>query len=375
MNPTIASIAALAATTGLAAQTTIVPSSAATTDPSYYGSQFFYGTTSASLKSESRSQTLYSEADLGSPVLTFKSMEVRRPHYISNQNVAMTGNMQLILSSTSTAPTAITNTYANNHGAMPSTVFNGQINMPARNRGAAWPEPWETPIPFNNTYIFVAQKGGSLVVENIFTNNSTTQPWYVEWHRASTGVRATNLSACSKHSDGGRNSSISYRQPIVGGQWYVSYGSMPSNVPSLNASFQIIALGGVGTQAYGMTLPIPLATFNLPSNSCQLAVQDTVRLPLTYTTSTAGPSRGTLRSPTLTIPNVPAFAGLNFFDQPVAIDTNPTTNTPEIYMGWSSKWTVGSGTGEPMATVYRTGDVANPVGIVQQYGGPSLRFQ
>jgi hypothetical protein len=367
-------VTAVLAATPLLAQTTIVPSAVATKSPGYYTAYFFYGTTSTSIKNESRTQTLYDAADVSSTVRSWSNMEFRRPQELGNQNAATSGTMKLTLSSSTTAYTAASPTFASNTGTPATTVFNGTINLPARNRGTSWPDPWETAVPFTSPWLYIPMTGGSLVVENEFSGSTSMAAWYVENGRAEVGTRVTNLSGCSAHSDGGRNNSISHRNPVLGGSWYVYYNSMPSNVPSLAASFQIIAVGGVGSSQWGMTLPIPLSTLFLPSNGCSLAVQDQIRVPMTYLPSTAGPNRGSLRGPTVPIPNIPTLAGVSFFDQGVCTDTNATTNAPEIYMTWSSKWTIGSGLGNPVAMVYRSGDNSQPSGSVRQFEGPSLRF-
>ncbi len=364
-------LAACILTAAPAIAQSILPKSAATKSPGYWSSFFFYGTTNGT--NEGHTQTLYAESEVGG-VKVFKSLQIRRPQNLGNQNAAMTGDMVLSLSSTAIAHTAASTTFAANHGATRATVFTGKINLPARNRGGTWPDPWETAVPFSNTFLFVPITGGSLVVENAFSNNSNKRAWYVEGNRAQKGTRATNLSACAKHSDGGRNNSIGYRSPVVGGSWHVSYNNMPSNVPSLAASFQILGIGGSGATQWGMPLPIPLSTLNMPSNGCSLAVTDDFRFPMTYRASTSGPNRGSLLGQTIPIPNSPAFAGASFFDQGVCLDTNATTKQPEIYMTWSSKWTVGSGKGEPVTTVYRLGDNSQPTGYLRQWEGPTVRL-
>ncbi|MEE2886607.1 MAG: hypothetical protein VX951_04170 [Planctomycetota bacterium] len=354
---------------------TILPKSAATTSPGYWNYSFFFGSDGTRVKNEGHTQVLYAESELGSIVRTFTSLEVRRPQNLGNQNLALTGTMVLDMSSTPTAPSAASSTYAANHVANKTNVVNGQINLPARNRGSVWPDPWETAIPFTTTWIFIPMPGGSLVVDNQFSGNSSNRHWYLEGTRAQRGTRITNLSACSAHSDGGKNRSISYRQPQLGSTWFVNYGSMPSNVPSMNASFQILGVGGVGQAQWGLTLPINLSTLSLPSNNCSLAVTDDFRLPMTYVTSTAGPNKGSLRGVTVPIPNNPQLGGMSFYDQAVGMDTNQTTNAPEIYMSWSSKWTIGSGIGDPISIVFNTGDNTALTGIVRQYEGPTIRLQ
>jgi hypothetical protein len=374
MHPTTSiTIALLLVSPGFAQ--TILPKSAATASPGYWNSSFLFGSDGTRVKNEGHTQVLYAESELGSTIRTFTSLEFRRPQNMGNQNLAMTGTMVLDMSSTSTASSAASSTYTANHGPTKTNVFNGQINLPARNRGSVWPDPWETAIPFSTTWIFIPIPGGSLVIDNQFSGNSSNRHWYLEGTRAPRGSRATNLSACSAHSDGGRNRTLGYKLPKLGGSWFVNYGSMPSNVPSLNASFQILGVGGVGQTQWGLSLPINLSLLSLPSNNCRLAVTDNFRLPLTYVASPAGPNKGSLRGVTVPIPNNPQLGGMSFYDQAVCMDTNQTTNAAEIYMSWSSKWTIASSVHDPISLVFNTGDNTALTGTVRQSEGPTIRLQ
>lgn len=352
---------------------TILPKSAATASPGYWNTTFFYGTASTRVKNEGRTQMIYAASELGTIVKVFKSLQVRRPQYLGNVNALTSGAMVLSISNSARAHTAASATFATNHGTK-TTVFSGRISLPARSRGTTWPDPWEAAVPFSPSWLFIPSTTGSVVVENMFSGSTSARTWYLEGTRPKRGVRATNFSACSAHSDGGRNNSIGYRFPVVGGTWFINYNNMPSNVPSLAASFQILGAGGVGQNQWGMTLPIRLSSLNLPSNGCSLAVMDHFRLPLTYVTSTAGPNRGSLRGQQITIPNNQQLAGLTFYDQAVCLDTNRTTNNPEIYMSWSSKWTVGSGLGDPVSLVYRVGDNSLSTGLIRHYEAPTIRL-
>lgn len=364
----------LVASSGLSAQTTILPSIAATKNPAYWSFYMFYGTSSTAVKNEGRIQILYSQADVGSIVKTWQSIQVRRPQNVGNQNAATTGTMKLTLSGSQIAPTAASATYRNNHGTT-TVVFNKSYSLPARNRGTTWPAPWETAAPFANTYIYIGQTGGSLVVENEWSGSTSQRIWTVEAHRPDRGARVTNFAACPRHSQGGRNNSIGYTFPTLGGSWYVRYGGLPSNVPSMRFSYQIIGIGGVGAREFGMTLPIPLSRLNVPSPGCSLAVTNTINLPLTYLPFTGGtPNRGWLLGVRVPIPNTQVLSGYTFYDQAVCVDTNATTKLPEIYMSWSNKWTIGSGKGAPMTSVYRAGANTNTAGFVRPYEGPTLRF-
>ena len=207
------------------------------------------------------------------------------------------------------------------------------------------------------------------------SQNSNNAVYYCEGHRPDTGQRVTTVSACSSHSDGGRNSGISYRFPVIGGQWYVQHSSMPSNESNMKNSLNVIGLKGPGQMFLGKTLPIPINQLGFldicNNNSGRLANDLVIVQPMTYTPSTAGPSRGTLRSPTVNIPNDPKLGGAVFFQQPFCGD-KPLGNYDQIYMGWPSKWVVGSNMGPMGSTVYRLGDNSQATGFVRNGYGRTM---
>ncbi|MHC4899445.1 MAG: hypothetical protein ACYTGW_20335 [Planctomycetota bacterium] len=252
---------ALAVATSLAAQAagTVVPSMSKTKDPNYYDYFATYGTTSTSTKSEGHGQYLYDSGDVGGAAV-WKSIAWRRPHYISNTNKLTTFSMTIIMSNSPVKYNAPSSTFKANHGTStsgtaPQTVLNGKISLPANSRGATWPEPWLPAFPIS-VFVHAPVKGGSLVIECIGSQNSQNATYYCEGHQPDTGQRATTVSACSSHSDGGRNSGISYRQPVIGGQWYVQHNSMPSNEPNMKRSLNVIGAAGPGGTAFGKTLPM-----------------------------------------------------------------------------------------------------------------------
>jgi hypothetical protein len=359
----------------------------ATKDPNYYDFFCFYGTTSTTAKSESHAQYLYDSADVGGAAV-WKSITWRRPHYISNTNNATTFNMTIIMSNSPVKWNAPSSTYKANHGTStsgtpPQTVLNNaKVSLPANKRGTKWPEPWFTPaVPFSGSNIFVHApvKGGSLVIECITTNNSQKRTYYIEGHQPDNGQRQSNgpSGGCQNHSDGGWNSSIGYRMPKIGGQWYITHYNMPSNEPNMKRSLNIIGLQGVGGTAFGRKLPIPITTLGF-LDVCKrragvLANDLVIAQGMTYTPSTAGTSRGQLRSPTVNIPNDPKLGGAVFYQQPFCGDKK-LGNYDQIYMGWPSKWIIGSGKGPLGSTVYRTGNNAATSGFVRNGYGATVRL-
>ena len=107
--------------------------------------------------------------------------------------------------------------------------------------------------------------------------------------------------------------------------------------------------------------------------NCQLATDILVTLPMTYQTSTRT-NGGSLRSPPIPLPNNPWLIGQVFYNQPLCLDTDAVTRQPLIYMGWASKWTIGSGAAPAGSTVYRVGANSSATGILQRGRVPSLRF-
>jgi len=344
-----------------------------------------YGRTpTATSKNEGRGQYLYDSADVGGTAV-WKSIAWRRPQNLGNANGATTFSMTIIMSNSPVKYNAPSTTFTANHGSKsggtpPQTVVNNQqISLPANTKGTTWPEPWFAAIP-TNVFVHVPVKGGSLVIECIGSNNSQNRSYYCEGHRPPAGQRASNgpSGGCRNHSDGGWNNGISYRTPVVGGQWYVQHNSMPSNEPNMKRSLNIIGLQGIGGKAFGQTLAIPITKLGF-LDACKttagVLANDLVLVqPMTYTPSTAALNRGTVRSPTVNIPNDPRIGGLVFYQQPFCPDKK-LNGYDQIFMGWPSKWTVGGGASPMGSTVYRTGDNSQLTGFLRNGYGRTMQLK
>jgi hypothetical protein len=375
---TVLSVAA-----GLAAQVgRIVPAMSRTKDPGYYDYFCFYGTTSTTTKNESHAQYLYDSADVGGAAV-WNSITWRRPHYISNTNNVTMFNMTIIMSNSPAKWNAPSSVWKANHGTStsgtpPKTVLNNaKVSLPKNSRGTKWPEPWLPAIPIS-VFVHAPVKGGSLVIETINTGNSLKRSYYIEGHQPDNGQRLSNggSGGCRNHSDGNYNNSIGYRMPKIGGSWYITHYSMPANEPNMKRSLNIIGVQGVGGTAFGRKLPIPITTLGF-LDICKvragvLANDLVIAQGMTYTTSTTK-GRGQLRSPTVNIPNDPKLGGVVFYQQPFCGDKK-LGNYDQIYMGWPSKWIIGSGKGPLGSTVYRTGNNAATSGFVRNGYGATVRL-
>ncbi|MHC4077675.1 MAG: hypothetical protein ACYST0_04430 [Planctomycetota bacterium] len=376
---------ALAVATGLAAQAAgrVIPSASATKNPRYYDYMATYGTTSTSLKNEGRGQYIYDSADVGGAAV-WKSIAWRRPQTLGNTNVLTTFSMTIIMSNSPVKYNAPSSTFKANHGTSasgtaPQTVLNNtKISLPANSRGATWPEPWFAPIPIS-VFVHAPVKGGSLVIECIGSNNSQNRTYYCEGHQPDNGQRVSNgqSGGCQWTSEGTNrwNSGIGYRFPVIGGTWHISHSGMPSNEPNLKKSLNIIGVQGPGGTAFGKKLPIPIASLGF-LDICKTRIGKlfndlVITQPLTYTPNTTAPGRGTLRSPTVNIPNDPKLGGVVFYQQAFCTD-KPIGNYDQIYMGWPSKWTVGTGTGPMGSTVYRLGNNASTTGSIRKGYGRTM---
>jgi hypothetical protein len=312
----------------------------------------------------------------------FKSVSWRRTNYISNANKATTFNMNIKLSNSKTAYNAPSSTYLNNHGKGAVTVYNGKVSLPANTRGT-WPEPWFMVASFTTIYAHIPINGGSLVAEFISTLNSSNQTYYCEGFGPDSGTRTTNVQSggCQYTSEGSPrwNSGIGYRQPVVGGTWYVNHSGYPPAEPNLKKSLNLIGFQGNGGTAYGLKLPIPitkLGFLDVCKTRAGILANDVVMAlitPMTYTPSTAGPGRGAIRTITFNIPNDPKVGGLNFFQQPISAD-KPLNGFDQIYMGWPSKWHIGTGMGPMGSYVGRAGNNSLLTGFIGNGRGRTMKF-
>ena len=358
----------LAAAVG--AQSTIVPSAHATKPPDhspFYIAYVFYSTSSATTPHDSHSQLIYDMNDIAAPAAVWNSMDVRRPSKnssnttLGNSNPACTTNATIMVSMSSTGIGSVTNTFASNHGAMPTTVFNGPLSLPARPSQSTWPAPWEN-IPFSTPLVFVNIPNGTLVVDVMQTGNTGTSSWYLEAQTPFTGDRITNGGSASscKFSNGKYNSGLSYRRPLLGGTWYVQYNNLLPNV----MGFAWLGAQGAGGSYAGLPLPIDLGPFG--ATGCRISASADYIIPLTATGTSA-------KWPTINIPNNPSLGGASFYDHSLWLD--PAANAFGVVTGWSSQWVIGDNLGAPAALLYAAGSsAANPTGSLQNGTGVTLQF-
>jgi hypothetical protein len=358
----------LCLTATAAAQSVVIPSAAATVRPTrspFYLSNVFYSTSSTTIPHDSRTQSIVDVADVGVPAALWNSLAVRRPVGLGNANPAMSTTGVIMMSVSPNAWTAATSTFASNHGAAPVTVFNGTINLPAATNPPAWPAPWETPIPFSAPFPFTSAMGLSLVIDIAQTGNSATTPWYVEATSPNNGGRAgSNPSAQStcRFSNNNYNNSLGHvSQILVGGTWYVNYGSILPNAIGVAA----IGAQGVGGSWNGIPLPFDMSGVGAPGCSWNISMD--------YIVGIAASASGSAPWPVQQVPNDPSLAGAFFFDQAIFVDS--AANALGLVASWSSKWEIGTGIGAPGALVAATGSAAaNPAGFLTRGQLPTLQL-
>ena len=349
-----------------AAQSVTVPSAAATTRPTispFYIGSVFYSTTSTTTASDSHSQSIVDVNDIGMPTAVWNSLAVRRPIGLGNANNAFTANATIVLSVSPNDWSMATNTFASNHGPMPTTVLSGQISLPAATNQATWPAPWQTPFPFSTPYVFVGPAGKSLVIDIMQTGNTGTTQWYIEYTTPDRGGRNANGAAPStcKNSGGQYASGLSYNGTIIPGSvWYVNYSGLPNNAPG----FAWLGSQGVGGSWSGLPLPVDLTPYGAPG--CNIFASPDYVIPMVATGTSS-------RWPNIQIPNSPAVAGVSFFDHSLWLD--PPANAWGLVVGWSSRWAIGTQIGAPGAFLVATGNSAgNPTGTLTPGGMPTFQL-
>lgn len=334
---------------GASAQLTVVPSAAATARPTkspFYTANVFYSTTSATTTPASRSQTIVDCADITATVAVWRSIEIRRPIGLGNANPAITTRANLVMSVSSAAWTASTTNFAMNHGASPKTLISGSISLPAATNQATWPAPWQPKFPFSAPFVYTGLTGGSLVIDMTQVQATGQTSWYVEYTTPDVGGRATNGSTPSqcKFSNAKYNSGLSYTTSGLnpnGGNWYVQYNNLLPNVVG------VVALSAHGMDNRG-TWPLPIDLTGLGAPGCNWYVG----LEIGFLGAIVANANGSARLPNIAIP--PGLGGSAFYDHTLWFDAQ--ANAGGLVVGWSSKWSIGTGIGAPSAFVYATGN-------------------
>jgi hypothetical protein len=208
------------------------------------------------------------------------------------------------------------------------------------------------PFAFNQAYLYAGPLGRSLVIDILQTGNSGATSWFVEATSPDLGAGGSNagLMPYCRFSTGQGTIIHRYQYPTIGGTWFATYvGLVPNTI-----GFGAIGSRGVGGTWNGIRLPFDLGPLGAPGCSWNVSVEYTVGLA----------SAGIFASwPTLNVPNDPALAGAQFYDQAAFFDAaaNPLGFVPT----WSSRWTIGSGIGAPGASVAAVGNSArNPTGTL-----------
>ena len=368
----IPSVLALAAS--VSAQAVVVPSAAATTRPTnspFYTANVFYSTTSVTTAPASRTQTIVDTSDIAPPAAVWNSLQVRRPVGLGNANPALVATATIVMSMSTSAASASTTTFASNHGAAPTTVFQAQLNLAAETNPPAWPAPWQAPVPFATPFVYVGIPGGSLVIDIHQDQGASPSgtPWYVEYTSPIAGGRIANgvIPSSCRFSVGGYNSGLGWTTGGLqgnGGIWYVSYqgGQMPPNQVGVG----VLGVSGVGGSWGGRPLPIDLGVLGAPG--CQWNISWELSVPLQSTTTGA-------RWPNLTIPNDPGLRGASFYEQGLFID--PPANALGLVVSQSSRWQIAPlVSGGPGAFVYATGSNHQSATGTREAGGlPTLQLQ
>ncbi len=333
-------------------------------------SYFYYLTWYSSLSMHPvHVQLIYDVKDIKVPAALLREMYFRRSSYVGNENYLSKAVMDVNLSMGPNSPAGATAAFKSNVGANPVNVFKGTVNLPNTKyvRPPSLP-PWNVKIVFTKPFPYISVKGKSLVVDvtcTSFTPLGTRKgSWYMDMLVPPPGKRSSNPAPQPRcrFSNGKYNNSISHRNPVLGGTWYVRYNNVLPNTSGFGAIGNAGAKGKWGP----FTLPFDLGPLGAPGCSWNVKVLFTVAL-----TSNAS---GSASWPSIPIPNNPVLAGASFYDHAALLD--PKANALGIVTTWSSKWTIGGGATPPGCIVYKYRDSTppSPTGYLRPGNAVAVKF-
>ena len=284
----------------------------------------------------------------GSPII--QELAWRRNNYYGNSVPAGSVTMTVTMGHSTNLPSAMSSTFANNIKVGKVQIFKGTVNYPAAIKGTG-PAPWTHILKIVKPIIFIAQKANkSMTIDMVITATTgyTTSTYTMDAAGPDAGGRTSNPSSSStcKFSNNKYNSSIGYTLgglTNTGGIWYVSYGNILPLAPG------IMTISGFGVDKPGpWKLPIDLTVLGAPGCKWNVGLETGLWIPIVATAS------GQARVPNLMIP--PGFGGMAFYDHSLFLDAK--ANNAGLVVGWSSKWSIGTGKGPSANTLYKTTDTA-----------------
>jgi hypothetical protein len=283
-------------------------------------------------------------------------MAFRRPNQLGNSLPAATATLSIDLTVGPNTVAGRSTTFTQNHGAVVTTVFNGNVNLPPAPQGTG-PAPFTIVMPFTQNFAYVASLGSTLVADMTITSYtpiSANSSWFIDAVGTDAGLRTNNgaFSGTCKFSNGVGNNAIGHTNPVLGGTWRLNYQSgNVTRIPSGLVALGLLGFTGAGGTWNGIPLPFTLPNTPPPPNACTLNTSIALILPLTE-------SSGLYNWPGVPVPNDASLADASFFDQGLFVD--PQANALGIVTSWSSKWTIKTGNLPLGAKLYQYINNGNP---------------
>jgi hypothetical protein len=326
---------------------------------------------SASVAVPAHTQVVNDVAGVPVPQATFRGLSVRRATGAQSLP-AVTSRARIALSVGPRPWDWASATFAENAGTE-TVVFNGTLSLAARGPQAAWPAPWETELPFQQTFAYDRTRGRSLVLDFVVTQNSARASWDVEATGIESGTVAVELlqpDCLTTAATPNVGYTVDRRMLYPGGRFELRLTDLPRNAPSFATNRLIFGGTGSGGSFGSLTLPFRISTIGLPSHpQCRWTVDDVAEGVLGYTPATGVLSVG------FPLPTDPIIAERPFFTQALCIDQD--SQVTRLFPTLALKWTIGTGKVPPATVVTKPQDTVPPsaTGTLAYGEAPVLRLR
>ncbi len=265
-----------------------------------------------------------------------------REDNVNRTNAAHTLTLKILFGSTTLSSSTLTGTFATNATGVQTTVFDGQLSLPAVPGGNQDLSKFDYVAKLRSTYLYIPRPNENFLIEII----NTTATALGRWPDAFDGTGTPGSRVYASGNSAALTGTVGLNHMMVLAFGPTGTAAMPvlsaTGVPRLGSTFSVdvggltattaagLILGASKTQYGAFTLPLDLTLAGAPGCSLLASFDVVGGLPVVQGSGKV----------TFNVPNQPSLAGLIFHNQFFVLDA--TANAMQLTWSNGGTATVGN---------------------------------